>query len=548
MPHEFNNLKWKYLSIITFSAFINLLMLAPSWYMLMVYDRVLTSRDENTLLGISIIVIYIYVLFALLERYRGLILVEISEKIDKIVAPKIHYLLSHSNEAFNHNMGLLNELNTVKQFMTGAPMLAMLDMPWSFLYLILIFFIHPSLGWLSIGSVLILFIIALLNQFLTHLSLNRAQKALYEERKFVVNVVNNVDSIKTMGMSQLTTKQMSIIRERFLEFHIKASIIGVSMTSLSKFFKTIIQSTALGFGAYLAINGNMSSGLIIAGTILLGRILSPIEGIIASWKQISEFKKSFLIIKQILLNTSQKEFSVSLGRPLGKIELKNVTLKLREHGKASLQDITLKIEPGQCLGLIGPSGAGKTSLLKIMCGIYKPSAGEVFIDNSDLNNSNVDELGQYIGYLSQISELMAGKISNNICRYTEVNSNDILQAAKLSGAHDAIISLPQSYDTELGDFGHGLSEGQKRKIALARAFYGKPAILFLDEPGNGLDEKSLQLVVNGIGYFKSIGTTVVFTSHDPKLIDLADQLGLIVDGRLVMHGPKEQVLSLIASK
>lgn len=548
MSTELSKLKWNYFSIIAFSAFINLLMLAPSWYMLMVYDRVLTSHDDNTLFGLSGIVIYIYFLYAMLERYRGMVLVEISERIDKEVAPKIHYLLSHGTGVPNQNMGALNDLNAVKQFLTGAPMLSLLDTPWSLFYLILIFFIHPSLGWLSVGSAVILLIIAYFNQFFTHLSLNKAQTANSQERKFVSNVANSVDSIKTMGMSQAATEQLTSIRERFLEFHIKASKIGVSMTAITKFFRTIIQSAALGYGAYLSIHGDISGGMIIAGTILLGRILSPIEGIIASWKQMSEFRKSYAVIKQILQGKSQQDHSVVLGRPAGKIELRNITLKLREEGRASLQDISIVLAPGQCLALIGPSGAGKTSMLKVMCGIYKPSQGEVFIDESDLAHRNTNDLGQYIGYLSQNSELMAGKIANNIARYDTVDSHEILQAAKLSGAHEAVMSLPQTYETELGDFGQGLSEGQKRKIALARAFYGKPALLFLDEPGNGLDEKSLQQIMAGIAHFKSQGTTVVLTSHHPGLIELADQVGLIMDGRLVMHGPKEQILARLSAK
>lgn len=546
---EIRKFRHYYVTLAAFSAVINVLMLAPSWYMLQVYDRVLTSYDDNTLLGLSLIVVFLYLVYALLERYRGLILVGVSEALDQNIAPQLHRaVMSPSLNERQKELNGLSDLNTVKQFLTGQPILSFLDAPWVLIYLGTIFLLHTSLGFVATASAAMLFVLAVINQRLTEGKLSEAQKANVAERRLVSNVLGASDSIQTMGMRSALRGKLALVRSSYLDNLLVASLHGVNLSSVSKFFRTLIQSIALGYGAYLAIHNEVTAGMIIAGSILLGRTLAPIEGIIQSWKQLSEFRKSYANLDEILKTTPESNHSVKLGRPSGRLQLIDVTLRLREHGKPTLDKINLEIKDGECLAVIGPSGAGKTSLLKTLCGIYKPQQGQALIDSSDLAFRDLDALGEHIGYLAQTTELLAGKASENIARFSEVDSPAVLKAAQLSGAHEMLTALPEGYETVLGDAGQGLSEGQKRKVGLARALYRDPAIVFMDEPGTGLDDASMVSVVNVIKTLKEQGVTVVFTTHQPSLAQLADKVAVLVDGQIKLLGPSAEVLARLSGK
>lgn len=539
----------QYITLLVFSAVINVLMITPAWYMLQVYDRVLTSFDDNTLLGLSLIVVFLYLVYALLERYRGLILVGVSEALDQHIAPHLHRaILRPSLTERIKELNGLSDLNTVKQFLTGQPILSFLDAPWVLIYLGTIFLLHPSLGFVATASALLLFVLAVINQRLTEGKLSEAQKANAAERRLVSNVLSTSESIQTMGMRSSLTRRLALVRSGYLDNLLVASLRGVNLSSVSKFFRTLIQSATLGYGAYLTIHNEVTAGMIIAGSILLGRALAPIEGIIQSWKQLSEFRKSYANLDEILESTPYLDHSVNLGRPSGRLQLIDATLRLREHGKPTLDKINLEIKEGECLAVIGPSGAGKTSLLKTLCGIYKPQQGQAMIDGSDLAFRELDALGQHIGYLGQTTELLAGKISENIARFSEVDSQAVIKATQLSGAHEMLTALPEGYETVLGDAGHGLSEGQKRKVGLARALYRDPAIVFLDEPGTGLDDASLLSVVKVIQALKEQKTTLVFTTHQPSLAKLADRIAVVVDGQIRVLGSSVEVLEKLSGK
>lgn len=544
-----NRYKTQYVTLLIFSAVINILMLAPSWYMLQVYDRVLTSYDDNTLLGLSLIVGFLYLVYSLLERYRGLILVGVSEALDQNIAPLLHRaVLTASLKERQKELNGLSDLNTVKQFLTGQSIFSFLDAPWILIYLGTIFLLHPSLGFVSITSALLLFVLAVINQRLTEGKLSEAQKASMAERRLVSNALGAAESIQTMGMRAAFTGRLAQVRSSYLDNLLVASLRGVNLSSVSKFFRTLIQSIILGYGAYLAINNEVTAGMIIAGSILLGRALAPIEGIIQSWKPLSEFRKSAANLDEILKAAPQQDHSISLGRPKGRLQLIDVTLRLREHGTPTLDKVNLEVEAGECLAVIGPSGAGKTSLLKTLCGIYKPLQGQALIDGSDLAFRDLDALGEHIGYLAQTTELLAGKASENIARFSEVDSLAVLKASQLSGAHEMLMALPEGYETLLGDAGQGLSEGQKRKVGFARALYRDPAIVFMDEPGTGLDDASLISIVSMIKTLKEQGVTVVFTTHQPSLAQLADKVAVLVDGQIRLLGSSTEVLARLTTR
>jgi len=517
--------------------------------MLQVYDRVLTSYDDNTLLGLSLIVIFLYMVYALVERYRGLLLVGISEAVDADLAPRLHAaILRPSVKDRQKELSGLADLNTFKQFLTGQPILSFLDAPWILVYLGTITLLHPSLGLVALMSAALLFLLAVINQRLTDGKLAEAQKATANERRLVSNVLAATESIQTMGMRGVLASRLAQVRLGYLDNLLVASVRGVNLSSVSKFFRTLIQSVALGYGAYLAIHGEMTAGMIIAASILLGRALAPIEGVINSWKQLSEFKKSYANLDEILLSNPVLDHSIELGRPAGKLQLVDVSLRLREHGRPTLDKVNLIIEAGETMAVIGPSGAGKTSLLKVLCSVYKPQQGQALIDGSDLAFRDLDALGQHLGYLGQTTELLAGKASENISRFSEVESQAVIKAAELSGAHEMLTALPEGYETVLGEAGHGLSEGQKRKVGLARALYRDPAIVLLDEPGTGLDDASLLSVVKVIQTLKAQRTTLVFTTHQPSLAKLADKILVLVDGQIRLVGPSVEVLKKLSDK
>jgi len=538
--------KRQYFSVLGFSAVINLLMLAPSWYMLEIYDRALTSRDDNTLLGLSAIVVFLYVVYALLERYRGLVLIEVSETLDEQLAPRLHRgLITPSQVQRKPDLApLLNDLNTLKQFLTGQPILSFLDAPWVVIFLAVTYLLHPSLGLVATASMLALTLLAVLNQRLTSTRIADAQQAHAQERQLVTTALGANESVQTMGMRPAVQARLKQARQKYLVSLLGASTLGVHLSSLSKFFRTLIQSAMLGYGAYLAIQNELSAGAIVAASILLGRTLAPLDGVINAWRQLADFRKAFANIDEVIGNgVVTREHTVRLERPQGRLELRNVSVRLRELGRPTLDQVNLIIEPGETVAIIGPSGAGKTSLLKTLAGIYTPHQGQSLLDGSDLAYRDLDDLGQYIGYLGQTTELMAGRLSENIARFGPVDSARVLEAARLAGAHAMLMALPEGYETVLGDQGRGLSEGQKRKVGIARALYGSPAIVFLDEPGAGLDDASLAALAETLKALKEHRVTTVFTTHQRPLALLADKAAVVVDGQVKLFGPARDVFA-----
>lgn len=539
--------KFEYFSVFVYTAFINVLMLSPSWYMLEVYDRVLTSKDVNTLWGLSLILAFLYFIYGNLERYRGLILVGVSEAIDRKFVPLVQDSFFQKNRPYVDKVSI-TDLNNFKQFLTGQPALAFLDAPWFLIYVVTIYLLHPMLGVLAILSIIILFALAILNHLLSSSKLDQSNRYMIIEKEMIDNVTNAHETLSVMGMKENLLGQLNSLRDLFLDNLALASYRAISISAITKFTRLVIQSCALGYAAYLAIDNQISAGVIIACSILLGRALSPIEGIINSWKQLSEFKVAGSRLESVLEAKVRDRHSVKLGRPEGWIELKDADLILRSEGRPTLSKVNVSIKSGETLAIIGPSGSGKTSLLKLMAGIYQPNSGQVLLDSSDLNCRDKSELGLYIGYLGQSTELLSGKISKNIARFSDVDSHKVINAAILADAHGMILSLPEGYETTLGNYGSGLSEGQKRKVGLARALYDDPAILFLDEPGNGLDEISVNNVLSTLKKLKQDKKTIILTTHQSQFVELADKVVLLVDGQIKLFGARDAVLKQLRSK
>lgn len=534
----------KYLSIFIFSAIISFLMLIPGWYSMQVYDRVLTSHDITTLLGLLLIATFLYIINGLIERYRGLLLIEVSEKLETDLSPIIYNNIVTPNQHNQNDKGnYVNDLNVIKQFLSGHVIISILDAPWIFISLGLIFIIHYDLGLLALGSCFILIFLVFLTQKLTSKQLEESQELSLTERRLVNNATASAESLFALGMRNNLQQMIGNIRKESVIKQLVASSRAVEITSITKFFKTLIQALILALGVYLVLQNEITMGMIFATNLLLGKTLSPLEGIINSWKQVAEFKKSFSSIKVLADNQKIQIFSVELGKPQGFFTIKELSLLLNKNGKPTLKNINLTINPGCTTAIIGPSGAGKTSLLKLLSGIYQASEGFVYLDNSDITKRDFNDLGKYFGYLSQTTDLLAGKVSENIARFGEVNSEMVIEAAQLAGVHEMIMSLPEAYETVLGDNGFGLSEGQKRKIGLARALYGNPNIIFLDEPGAGLDDISLNVLVDSLKALKNKNATIILTTHQSKLISLSDNLIVIGNSELKLYGSTINVIN-----
>jgi PrtD family type I secretion system ABC transporter len=532
-----------YKTVFIFSAVINILILAPAWYMLQVYDRVLTSYDDNTLFGLSIIVIFLFIIYGLLERYRRLILVSSTEGLDEKILDEVKKKFIKGDQNTTRKLqNTFRNLNVIKQFITGQPALSFIDVPWFFIYILVLFLIHFQLGFIALIATAVLCFLAILNQKLTGEKFMKASKSVGKENLFIGNIIHSADSAFVMGMNENLFNRLLKSREVHLNEMFAANKESVWINSTTKFFRILVQSGILGYGAYLAINEQITFGMIIAASILLGRTLAPIEGVINNWKTFLEFKKSFFSLNETYQNIKNDETSIDLGEPEGLIEANKAFVSLIKDQEPILKNINLIIKPTESVVILGPSGAGKTTLLKTLCGIFRPIQGQVTLDGTHLTNRDWSHVGKHFGYLSQTTSLLKGKISENIARFGDIDNDAVIEAAKKVNIHDYIIKLPKGYETELGENGSGLSDGQARRIAIARALYKNPKIIFLDEPSLALDHHSIASLVELIKELREKKKTLVFTSHNPMLAQLAEKAILIVNGEIKVFGNAKEIL------
>jgi PrtD family type I secretion system ABC transporter len=538
-----------YISVFIFSAAINIIILVPAWYMLQVYDRVLTSYDDNTLIGLSLIAVFLYLIYGLLEKYRRLILNSSTEGLDEKILNKIETKFVQGDHYTTKKLHIIfKDLNIIKQFLTGMPILSFIDIPWFFLFITVLFLMHFHLGLIALVAVCILFFLAFLNQKLAGQKYINASSKIKNENRLISNIVYSSESSFVMGMNKSLFHKVIEARDDHNNSTYNANIDSTWIYSSTKFFRIFIQSAILGYAAYLAINEEISFGMIIAASILLGRTLSPIEGVINNWKIFLEFKKSFINLNNSYEKITSDDTTINLGEPDGLIESSKTYVALKKEEEPILKNINLKILPGECVVILGPSGSGKTTLLKTLCGIYKPTHGTITLDGTRISNRNQSDIGNYFGYVSQSPTLLKGKISENIARFDKVDSKEVIEASKKINIHDYIIKLPKGYETELGDHGSGLSDGQTRRIAIARAIYKNPKIYFLDEPNLALDHESLLSLLNLIKYLKSSNKTVIFSTHNPALSQLAEKAILIINGEIKAYGNTKEIITKLAQK
>jgi ATP-binding cassette subfamily C exporter for protease/lipase len=531
-------------SVAVFTAVMNMLLLVPSFYMLEVYDRVLSSRNEYTLMMLTVFLLFLNLLYAGLDTIRSHTVIAIGKKIDSELNQRTYTAAFEQNlKQKGGNAGqALNDLTTLRQFITGPALYAFFDAPWFPIYLIVIFIFNFWLGVFSTVCVLIVLIVAVINESITSQPLSKANGLAVVSSNMATNNLRNSDVLETMGMLPGIRRRWYELHSRFLVLQEVASQRASNMTSLTKFLRTSMQSLALGFAAFLVIENLLSPGMMIAASVLLGKALGPVEAVIAVWRQWGGVKSAYDRLDKLLAENPPRTIGMSLPKPKGYVELEGVYAAPPGISKPVLKNVAFKLEPGDVLGVIGASASGKSTLAKVMVGLWPGSPNCARLDGADVYRWNKDELGPSIGYVPQDIDMFPGTVSENIARFNEFTPEDVIEAAQTAGVHDMILRFPQGYDTKLGESTFGLSGGQKQRIALARALYGKPSLIVLDEPNSNLDDIGEDSLIVAIQKLKERKATVVLVTHRVSILQVTTKLLLLDDGIMKAFGPTQKIM------
>jgi len=533
-------------SVALFSIFVNLLMLTGPLFMLQVYDRVLSSRSESTLVALLLLVTALYVMYGLLEYARGRVLARAGARFQALLDIRVFEAVLRRSIAPGERARpntAARDLDSVRQLLSGPAPFALFDIPWTPIFVAAIFIFHPILGFIAIAGGAILVVLTFLNQWRSKEPNYESNLANAQADNLGESLRQNAEAVQGLGMRGIGLARWRALRGKALGKTIEASDATASFTSASKSMRFYLQSFMLAAGAWLVLQQKISPGMMIAASILLGRALAPIEQAIGQWALFQRALKGWSSLAELLEKTPPEEEKTQLPAPKGFIEAKSISVVAPGDQVPVLRNISFQVQPGQALGVIGPSGSGKTTLAKVLTGIWPPAAGKVRLDGAALDQWPVDTLGRFIGYLPQEIGLLSGTVAENIARLdAQPDPKDIVMAAQRAGAHDLLLSLPQGYDTDIGSGGQRLSGGQRQRVALARALYGDPPVLILDEPNANLDAPGEQALVDAIRDAKSRGRTVVIMAHRPSAIAACDYLLMIDKGQQVEFGPRDEVL------
>lgn len=539
--------KSAFMTVGVFSAITNLLMLVPSIYMLQVYDRVLASGNEVTLGMLTLIMLGAYLLMAALEMVRSFVLVRVGAGFDMKLNKRVYTAAFEQNlKKAGGNAGqALQDLTGVRQFITGNGVFAFFDAPWFPIYLAVIFMFEPALGWFALGGTIILVILAVLNDRVSKKPLTEASTMAVAATTLATNNLRNAEVIESMGMLPNLMARWFKLHGKFLHLQAEASEKAGLVGAVTKFVQVSLQSLVLGFGALLVIEGSMTPGMMIAASILVGRAMAPMQQLIGVWKSFSGTRTAYERLSALLADNPERSAGMELPAPRGELSVEQVSAVPPGLNIPVLKNLSFAVGPGDVLGVIGPSGSGKSTLARLLVGVWPAALGKVRLDGADIYQWNKDELGPYLGYVPQDIELFGGSVSENIARFGEVNSEQVVKAAQRAGVHELILQLPKGYDTVLGDGGAGLSGGQKQRIGLARAMYGDPSVLVLDEPNSNLDDVGEQALVTAIQDMRQRGKTVVLITHRSSVVGITNKLLLLRDGTAEMFGETAKVLSAL---
>jgi PrtD family type I secretion system ABC transporter len=529
------------------SGMVNVLALTGSFYMMQIYDRALSSQSIPTLLALSGLAIGLYFVQGLLDVSRSQILVRLGARFDDKLAPLAHRVtidMPRFGFSTAEAMERGRDVDTLRQFAAGQGPMALFDLPWMPLYLVFVYCLHPWLGILCFAGAVLLSGLTVLTELLTQKHSASTQQAAIARSAMIDSHARNAEVIRAMGISARAVSRFDKLNTEHLGLQTKTSDITGTFSGISKVLRMILQSAVLGVGAYLTIKGDMSAGAIIAASVASARALAPVDLAISQWKNVVSARRSYARLGDTLTALDEPPLQVSLPAPKRDLKIEKITVAAPSNGTIVLSDVSFELKAGQAAGIIGPSGGGKSSLVRGLTGVWPLLRGNVRLDDADLDQWSPDVLGKSIGYLPQDVSLLDATIGQNICRLDpDADSKKILEAATAAGVHEMIVRMPQGYNTELGPNGTSLSAGQRQRIGLARALYDNPFLIVLDEPNSNLDADGESALTQAMLGVRARGGIIIVVAHRPSALAAVDTIGVIQNGRLTAFGPKDEIFA-----
>jgi ATP-binding cassette subfamily C exporter for protease/lipase len=537
----------EFLIVGIFSMVANVLMLTPTLYMLQVYDRVLSSQSEMTLIVISLLTLFLFAVMALVEWMRSRLLVATGVRLDEQLGTQVFNASfeAHLSQSGATPSRAFGDLIQIRQFLTGNGVFAFFDAPWAPVYMAVLFFLHPWLGVMGVVFALIQAALAWFGHRRTVAPSEAASKAGAESGSFLQSKLRNSEVLESMGMVRNLQVRWAERHQAHLARSGDAQHLTHRLTAISKFIRYTQQSLSLGAGALLVIDGQLSPGGMIAANVLMTRALAPIDMMVGSWRQFIGMRSAFARLEALLLEYPPRDPALKRIAPTGQITADQVVASAPGRAMPILQGVSLSVPAGTVTAVLGPSGSGKSTLARVLMGIWPDVQGQVLIDGLPLSGWSRDELGPHIGYLPQDIELFEGSIAENIARFGKVSSDKVIAAAQSAGLHDMILRFPKGYDTSIGEAGSLLSGGQRQRIGLARAIYGDPVLVVLDEPNANLDDAGEAALLATIRQLKAKGSTVFLITHRPGAVAVADRILMLHDGRVQADGPRDAVIAAL---
>ena len=534
-----------FLTAIFFSFFINILAFVGPLYMLQIYDRVITSRNTMTLIALTVIAAFLLIVYASLEKIRSAILVRLGILFSTLARSRLFDAVLRGNllQPGRGHTQALRDLDTIREFLTGSGLISFCDAPWVPIFVLGCFILHPWYGYIATAGAVLIFCFAIANELLTRRHLKAASTNAIVAGSYASATFRNAEVLHAMGMLPGLRDRWMTRQDEGLLLQAAASDRAGHLVAASKFTRAFLQVAILGTGAYLSIEQESTPGAMIAASIIMGRALAPVEIAVANWKGFVATRSAYDRIMRLFGILPEEVEKMPLPAPEGHLSVENIVVVPPGSREPVLRGISFALRPGEVLGVLGPSAAGKSSLARVLVGVWPPSIGKVRIDGAELNHWAPERLGRHIGYLPQDVELFSGTIAENIARFSDQDEEKIIAAARLSGVHDMVQAMPAGYNTQIGEGGFALSGGQRQRIGLARALYGKPAYIILDEPNASLDADGEAALLSAIQQLRQEGCTVVLITHKTNILATIDKILVLSHGQIAGFGSRDEILA-----
>jgi PrtD family type I secretion system ABC transporter len=533
------------LAAVVISMFINATMLALPIYSMQIYDRVLSSRNETTLVLLTMIVLIFLILYGILEYARSGVLVRSSVAFERVLRRPLFDTMMRAELDPERRQGqqVIRDAEVIRDSLASGTVAVLCDLPWTPLFVLLCFFMHPVLGAIAATGALVLFGLAVLTEVLTKKGVDHVSRLSNNASTFAAAVLRNGEVVRGLGMGDTILERWSGQQSAAVAANAASAELTAALVAMSKFARVAVQTGVLAAGAWLAIEKQISPGAMMAASIIIGRALAPVEQIVGQWKRIVGCRGAYARLRELMDEFPQQPAPVSLPAPQGHIEVENVVIMPPAATRPSVKGVSFSVAPGNSVAIVGASGSGKSSLARALAGVWELRAGEIRIDGAALNQWDRNKLGKSVGYLPQDVELFAGTVAENIARLETVDSRAVVAAAKAAGAHDVILRLPQGYDTPIGEGGLALSGGMRQRVGLARALYGDPRLIVLDEPNSNLDEDGERALGQAMAQMKEAGRTVMVVTHRPQLLAHVDKVLVMSFGTALAFGDRDDVIA-----